>query len=95
MDNDNFNNTVNGTVGEATALPWRFQTCGKCDKFRLIEQAAGAIIGGPKLGECWFGPPTPIIVGVTPQGAPSIAMVRARLPQNHPACYNFTLDSSG
>jgi hypothetical protein len=40
------------------------------------------------LTECFGGPPTPVIAGMTPQG-PQIVLIRARLPRSHRPCALF------
>lgn len=55
------------------------EICARCAHYRT--KGGGA-------GQCWFGPPTPILIGMK-DGHPLITSARAPVPGNTAACGQF------
>lgn len=57
-------------------------TCGRCRHWEMSAQ-----IG---IGSCFGAPPTPVVVGMTPQG-PHIALLRPNMQSTERACAAFAV----
>lgn len=55
-------------------------TCGRCEHWEMTAQ-----IG---IGTCYGSPPTPVIVGMTPNG-PQLALLRPQMQSTDRACALF------
>ncbi len=58
------------------------EVCGNCHFGRDFRDGLRLV---PNMRECFGSPPTPIVVGMSPQG-PAIAMTRVRLKIEEPGC---------
>jgi hypothetical protein len=60
-------------------------TCGRCVHWEMTQQ-----IG---IGLCYGSPPTPVVIGMTPQGA-AMALQRPQIASSERACALYTPKSA-
>ena len=70
---------------------WQFAKCGNCRAWLQLKPQVGAPIGGPKIGDCYGGPPTPVLAP-TPDKNLGINMIYPRLANENLACAMLRID---